>query len=80
LEKIKALVVELNVDDWKQRDRAQAALSSMGPVAAPALKDLRAKQPPEAQKAIDILLKRFEEQRKHEKATGGGAATAPGQG
>jgi small nuclear ribonucleoprotein (snRNP)-like protein len=79
LEKINALMIELNVDDWKQRDRAQAALVSMGPVAAPVLRDLRPKQPPEAQKAIDIILQRLEEQRKRDKGAGGGGAAAPGQ-
>jgi hypothetical protein len=77
VEKIKAIIVDLNADDWKQRDRATAALISLGPVASSALKELRAKQPPEAQKAIDIVLQKLEEQRKKEKASTGGG-TAPG--
>lgn len=79
LEKIKSIIVDLNADDWKQRDRASAALVSMGPVAAPALKELRVKQPPEAQKAIDIILQKLEEQRKKEKATGGAGGASPVQ-
>lgn len=70
VEKIKAIIVDLNADDWKQRDRATAALIGMGPVASSALKELRAKQPPEAQKAIDIVLQKLEEQRKKDKAAG----------
>jgi hypothetical protein len=77
IEKIKGIIGDLNADDWKQRDRAQAALISMGPVAAGPLKELRAKQPPEAQKAIDIILQKLEEQRKKEKpASGTNAHTA----
>jgi len=81
VEKIKSIIVELNAEDWKQRDRASAALVSLGPVAAPALKELRVKQPPEAQKAIDIILQKLEEQRKKEKTTGGsgGATSGPVQ-
>ncbi len=83
IEKIKAIIVELNADDWKQRDRAQAALVGMGPVAASVLKELRVNQPPEAQKAIDIILQKLEEQRKKEKPgarSSNGPVGAAGQG
>lgn len=70
IEKIKAIMTQLNADDWKERDRAQAALISMGPVAEGVLRDMRPKQPPEAQKAIDLVLQKLEEQRKKEKTTG----------
>jgi len=77
--KIKSVIADLNADDWKQRDRAQAALVSMGPVAESVLKELRPKQPPEAQKAIDIVLQKLEEQRKKEKTTKPTAAANGGR-
>ena len=78
VEKIKSIIGDLNSDDWKQRDRAQAALVGMGPVAESVLKELRVKQPPEAQKAIDIVLQKLEEQRRKEKPpAAAGAAPVP---
>jgi hypothetical protein len=56
VERVKAAVAELNAEDWKQRDRAEAELKAMGPVVAPVLKSLRAAQPPEAQQRIDQIL------------------------
>lgn len=56
VEKIKATVAQLNADDWKARDRAEAELTSMGPVVISVLKQLRAAQPPEAQQRIDQVL------------------------
>ena len=76
LEKIKSLVAQLNNDDWHERDRAQAALTAMGPVAQSVLKQMRPDQPAEAQKTIDLILQKFEEQRKKNKP--GAPNTAPG--
>ena len=76
VEKIKSFIADLNADDWKQRDRAQAALIGMGSVAAGPLREMRIKQPPEAQRAIDIILQKLEEQRQKEK-TPLGASTTP---
>ena len=56
IEKIKASVAQLNDDDWKTRDRAEAELTSMGPVVISVLKELRPSQPPEAQQRIDQIL------------------------
>jgi hypothetical protein len=55
-EKIKVLVAELNADDWKQRDKAEADLTAMGTVVIGTLKQLRPAQPPEAQQRIDQIL------------------------
>jgi small nuclear ribonucleoprotein (snRNP)-like protein len=76
LEKIKSLVAQLNNDDWHERDRAQAALTAMGPVAASVLKQMRPDQPVEAQKTIDLILQKFDEQRKKDKP--GAPSTVPG--
>jgi len=76
LTRIKSLVAQLNADDWHDRDRAQADLTSMGPVAEGVLKQMRADQPIEAQKTIDLILAKFEEQRKKEKPAVGAAAAA----
>lgn len=56
VEKITALVKELNADDWQARQKAQEKLASMGTIAAAVLKDLRASQPEEAQSRIDQIL------------------------
>jgi hypothetical protein len=56
LQKIKDAVAQLNADDWKQRDRAEAELTAMGSVVAGVLKQLRPNQPPEAQQRIDQIL------------------------
>lgn len=64
VERIKATAAELNAEDWRDRDRAEARLTAMGPAAAGVLKELRANQPPEAQARIDSILKELERQRK----------------
>ena len=59
MEQVKRLVGELNADDWKQREKAEAQLASMGDAIAPILKQMRTDQPPEAQERIDSILKTF---------------------
>ena len=56
VEKIKSAVAQLNADEWKARDRAEAELTAMGPVVVGVLKQMRADQPPEAQQRIDQIL------------------------
>ena len=68
--RIKQLVADLNADDWKQRDRAEEGLKSMGPVAIGVLKQLGANQPPEAQQRIDSIVKELEKERDGAKAPG----------
>jgi hypothetical protein len=60
VERIKAVVAELNGDDWKTRDRAAAQLASIGPSAGAVLKELRDGQPPEVRQRIDQILAGFE--------------------
>jgi len=67
MERIKTIVADLNSDDWKTRDRAQASLIGMGPVAEGVLKQLRPGQPPEVQKSIDQVIEKLQEERKKEK-------------
>jgi len=59
VDRVKQIVAELNNDDWKQRDHAQAQLQAMGPVIASVLRQLRPDQPPESQQRIDLLLNQF---------------------
>lgn len=54
--KIKELATALNADDWKDRQKAQEKLVSMGNIAASVLKELRPTQPEEAQSRIDQIL------------------------
>ncbi len=70
VDRIKSVVKDLNADDWKQRDRAEAALVSIGPVAIGILKELRGTQPPEAQQRIDSIVKELEKQRDSAKSSG----------
>ena len=56
VEKIKQAVAQLNANEWKTRDRAEAELTAMGPVVAGVLKQMRPDQPPEAQQRIDQIL------------------------
>jgi hypothetical protein len=84
VEQIKATIGRLNADDWKERDRAEAQLVAMGPVAIGTLKKLRTGQPPEAQQRIDSVIKQLEKQRATQKTSsattpaGAGAPAAPG--
>lgn len=61
-DRIKALVAELNADDWKQRDRAEEQLTNMGVSVMGVLKALHAEQSPEAQQRIEQVLQRLEQQ------------------
>lgn len=60
LEQIKAVVKDLNAEDWKQRDLAESQLVAMGPSVAAVLKQLRTSQPAEVQQRIDSILKQVE--------------------
>jgi hypothetical protein len=56
IDKIKAAVADLASDDWKQRDRAEAMLKSMGPAVIGVLKEQRPRQSEEAKGRIDAIL------------------------
>jgi hypothetical protein len=56
VDRIKAIVVDLNADDFRARDHAEAQLVQIGPAVVGVLKDLRATQPPEAQQRIDLVI------------------------
>jgi hypothetical protein len=71
IDRIKAVVADLNAEDWKKRDRAEAGLVEMGPVAIGILKQIRGEQPPEAQQRIDSVVKALEKERD------GGKGSAP---
>jgi hypothetical protein len=79
-DKIKKVVEDLNSKDWKQRDRAEAALLSMGPAAIGVLKQLRQDQPPEAQQRFDNILQQLEKQQKNQGKPGGAGASSGGPG
>jgi hypothetical protein len=75
VQRIKAVVAELNADDWKNRDRAAAQLSALGPGAAGVLKGLREGQPPEVRQRIDQILASF-----NPASPRGAAPAAPAEG
>jgi hypothetical protein len=60
MDRIKTIVADLNAVDWKQRDRAEKQLISMGQPIVGTLKSLRDSQTPEAQQRIDSVLKQIE--------------------
>ncbi len=55
--KVSDLVKGLDADDWQARDAAEKALVKLGPAVAGALKEVRDRQPPEAQQRIDAVLR-----------------------
>jgi hypothetical protein len=64
IDRIKAIVQnDLTNEDYKVRERARAQLLSMGTAVESVLKDVRANQPPEAQKSIDVILGELDKQR-----------------
>ena len=58
-----SLVGQLGADDWKQRERAEAQLISMGPAVISIVKELRATVGPEAQQRIDSVIRQVEKSR-----------------
>ena len=59
MDRIKAIVADLNADDWKQRDAAEEELVKIGAGVGPTLKAMRDQQPPEVQQRIDSVLKKL---------------------
>jgi hypothetical protein len=60
MDKIKAIVADLNSDDFKQRDEAEHQLVKLGVGVIPTLKGMREQQTPEAQQRIDSVLKQLQ--------------------
>ena len=75
IERIKALVTELSAEDWKQRERAEAQIVTLGPAAIGVLKQMSGNVPPEAQQRIDSILKQIEKKRTKPAPTGSALAT-----
>jgi hypothetical protein len=71
---VKEQVAQLDGEDWKGRDRAEAQLVGMGPAIAGTLKQLRNEQSPEGQQRIDSVLKQLEKQAGEARPTAPGAA------
>jgi hypothetical protein len=64
LDRIRQIVKDLSADDWKQRDRAEQQLQSMGPSVVGVLKQMAPSQTPEAQQRIDTIVKQMEKSRR----------------
>lgn len=60
VDRIKAVVAELSAEDWKQRERAEAQLVTMGSSVVPILRELSGTLSLEAQQRIDSVLKQLE--------------------
>jgi hypothetical protein len=58
-EQIRKLVTDLDADDWQARDAAEKQLVKLGPAVAGVLRQVRDKQPPEAQQRIDAVLRQL---------------------
>jgi hypothetical protein len=64
VERIKEVVGELGADDWKQRERAESQLVSMGTGVISVLKQMRGTVGPEAQQRIDSVVRQLDAKRK----------------
>jgi len=73
VDRIKVLVGQLNAEDWKARDRAEAQLAAIGPALSGVLGELRTGQPAEVQQRIDVILKAV----RNEKAPASPAVAQP---
>jgi hypothetical protein len=60
VQQIESAAADLGADDWRQRDRAEATLTSMGPAVIGVLRQARSTLPPEAQQRIDAIIKKLE--------------------
>jgi hypothetical protein len=78
VKRVKEQVAQLDADDWKGRDRAEAQLVGMGPAIAGTLRQLRNDQSPEARQRIDSVLKQLEKQAGEARPTNPGAAVPGG--
>ena len=81
-DQIRAIVADLDADDWRQRDRAQAQLVTLGVAVISVLEDLRADQSPEAQQRIDQVIEELRKQRdsRRSSAQPGGSSGRPAPG
>jgi len=77
IEKIKSLVAELGADDFKQREQAQAQLTTMGPAVITVLKQARSGTGPEAQQRIDGIVKSLEKSIKNSASSNPNGGAAP---
>ncbi len=68
------IIHDLNADDWKARDYAEAQLTAVGPVGVGLLREMRPAQTPEGQQRIDVILKALTES----KTPPAGAGNGPG--
>jgi len=60
VKQIQAAAADLAADDWRQRDRAEATLGTMGPAIIGVLRDIRPKMDPEAQQRIEGIIKKLQ--------------------
>jgi hypothetical protein len=71
VKQIEATAADLNADDWRQRDRAEAQLTAMGPAVIGVLRNLRSQAAPEAQQRIDAIIKQLQTPSAHQPAMPG---------
>jgi hypothetical protein len=76
-EQIRAVVSQLNADDWQIREAAEQKLVAMGEVVAPVLRQLRESQPPEARQRIDQVLAQFQHRETPKPLPGPARGSAP---
>jgi hypothetical protein len=62
IRRIRAIVRQLDADDWRTRDAAQAQLVAVGPPALAVLRQLRPTAPAEAAQRITQVLDRLTQQ------------------
>jgi hypothetical protein len=60
VKQIQSAAADLGAEDWRQRDRAEANLTTMGPAVIGVLRTARPKLDAEAQQRIDGIIKKLE--------------------
>jgi len=56
VDKANDAIKQLNADDWKQREQAEAGLVGMGDAIIPVLQDAQKEQPPESRERITAII------------------------
>ncbi|MGN6627819.1 MAG: hypothetical protein ACTHLN_14470 [Tepidisphaeraceae bacterium] len=59
VKQVQAAIDQLNQDDFKVREQAEAQIVALGPTVASVLEDAAPKQPPEARERLLSILKRM---------------------
>jgi hypothetical protein len=77
---IRQIARDLDSDQWRVRDRAQAKILALGPPVMSVLKQIQPAAPAEASQRIDLIVARLAKELEGPSANGGGPSDADGDG